>query len=82
MNLAYDSRFAKILPNQNLPLKHFECRADVICQFIAARSLIIIHWLEIHSSNILSCTVFRMNISQTMIAGKLAGCYIWQYRQK
>ena len=25
MNLANDSQFAKSLPNQNLPLKYFEC---------------------------------------------------------
>ena len=42
-NLANGSQFAKILPNQSLPLKNFEHRGEVINQFITAKSLVSIH---------------------------------------
>ena len=42
-NLANGSQFTKISPNQSLPLKYFEHKADVICQFIATKSLVSIH---------------------------------------
>ena len=43
VNFVNDSQFAKILPNQSLPLKYFECRGEAICQFIIAKSLVSIH---------------------------------------
>ena len=42
-NLANGSQFAKILPNQSLPLKYFEHRGEVISQFITTKSLVSIH---------------------------------------
>ena len=53
-NLSNDSQFA---PNQNLPLKYFECRAEVIRQFITAKSLVSIYWPKFHHPNISPCMV-------------------------
>ena len=53
--LANDSQFAKILSNQNLPLKYFECRAEVIHQFVTANSLVGILSPKFHPSNISPC---------------------------
>ena len=40
VNVMNDSQFVKFLPNQNLPLKYIECRAEVIRQSIIAKSLV------------------------------------------
>ena len=56
VSLVIDSQFAKILPNQSLPLKYFECRAEVICQFITTKSLVSIHSPIFYPSNILPCS--------------------------
>ena len=40
MNLVNDSQFAKILSDRNVCSKYFECRAEVICQFITPKSLV------------------------------------------
>ena len=58
-NLANDSQSAKILPNQNMPLKYFECRAGVVRQLINAKSLVSIHSLKFYPSNILTHTVLE-----------------------
>ena len=62
MNLVNDSQFTKILPNQSLPLKYFECRGELIDQFITAKSLVSIHSPIFCLSNILPHTVFKLFI--------------------
>ena len=45
--LANGNQFTKIEHNQILLLKYLECRADVICQFFIAKSLVSINFPEI-----------------------------------
>ena len=46
-----DSQLTKNLPKKNLSLKYFECRAEVIYQFITGKSLVSIRSPKFHHFN-------------------------------
>ena len=69
VNLVNDSQltqFTKILPNQSLPFKYFECRGELIGQFITAKSLVSIHSPIFCPSNILPHTLVSQYILECL----------------